>query len=109
MTWQATAAWVGPGLGVLNFLIAIISSRPSFTVECQRVVGAIDAQLRIANTGNRPLLIRRVRIWSAGNKIAASDHVDLDTDQTGLKRTMLALQEGRFLKIIQPARSNWLI
>lgn len=103
VTWQAAAAWVGAGLGVLNFLIALISSRPSFTFECQKgVAGEVDAQLRITNTGNRPLLIRRVRIWSKCNKIVASDHADLDTDRTGIRRTMLAHQEGRFLKVIQP-------
>ena len=89
MAWQAVAAWIGAGLGVLNFLIALISSRPVFTFECRRIVGTIEAQLRITNAGNRPFLVRRVCIWSAGNKIVASDHADLDTEQTSHKRTIL--------------------
>ena len=100
MTWLA--AWVGALLGVLNFVIALLARRPVFAADCRVVASEAEAQLRIANIGETPLLIRRVCIWPAG--IIPSDHADPDTERTGVKRAFSALEKGRFLKIIQPGK-----
>ena len=101
MTWQTIAAWVGAVLGILNFIIALLAKRPIFTVGCRVISGEAEAQLRIANITERPLLIRGVRVWPTDRGVVPRETADLHTDPDGTRRFVLA-QKGRFLKVVQP-------
>lgn len=105
MNWQAAAAWVGAGLGTLNFCLAILAKRPICQIVALRRSGECDLYLQVTNLSKRNVLLRSLSFWPADNEIAICALDDADSPRESLERSY-AGRFGTHLTLIEPKASS---